>query len=309
MHFVGVFNRDGGTFRSMDVEAFCDRARDTFLAHGHTLDPRIVAGKDLIPALEKAAGDGDVLLAGGGDGTISAAADVAYRRGIPLAVIPAGTMNLFARALHLPLGLDEAVEALASGEVTDVDIATANGRPFVHQFSVGIHTRLVRMREHLHYRSRIGKMLASLQAIGLAVARPPNFWAEVWTPRGIERRNVSGITVSNNPIGEGHMPHADTLDRGVLGVYIARPMSAPALLRLCLGVLVGHWKASPMVSDREVAEVSLLFPRHKSSAQALIDGELVALQDRIDLKILPRALKVITPAVARPLQIDASVAA
>lgn len=309
MHFAGVFNRSGGTFRTMNMDAFCDNAVRIFAEHGHQLDCRVVEGKDLLEALEAAAAEGEALLVGGGDGTISAAAGVAFHHKIPLAVLPAGTMNLFARSLHLPLVLDEALVAAASGEVARVDIATANGRPFVHQFSVGIHTRLVRMRENLPYHSRIGKMIAGLRAIRAAVAHPPNFWAEVWTPRGVERRNASGITITNNPMGEGHIPHADTLDRGVLGVYIANPMSTLALLRLCVGVLVGKWKASPLVSEREVAEVSLLFPRRKSSAQAVIDGELIDLRDRIDLKIHPGALMVVVPAVAKSAMLEAEAAA
>ena len=55
-----------------------------------------------------------VLMAGGGDGTISAAADVAWKARVPLAVLPAGTMNLFARALKIPLELNAALESLAS---------------------------------------------------------------------------------------------------------------------------------------------------------------------------------------------------
>jgi diacylglycerol kinase family enzyme len=70
MHFVGVFNRDGGTFKTTDMAAFAVRASEIFHAHGHTLDARIVEGKELIDALRRAAGEAEVLLAGGGDGTI-----------------------------------------------------------------------------------------------------------------------------------------------------------------------------------------------------------------------------------------------
>jgi len=154
MRVIGVFNRDGGTFRTTDMEAFARRAMEIFAAHGQSLETRVVAGDELVDELRDAAGRADLLLAGGGDGTISAAAAAAYRKGIPLAVLPAGTMNLFARSLSVPLNLDDALDALAGGEVRSVDIATANGRPFIHQFSVGIHPKLVKLRETLSYRSR-----------------------------------------------------------------------------------------------------------------------------------------------------------
>src|SRR5689334_7815847 len=117
MHVIGVFNRDGGTFKTTDMEQFAARAREIFAAHGHELDARVVDGKSLMAELERAAGEAEMLLAGGGDGTVSAAAGVAYKYGIPLGVVPAGTMNLFARSLGLPLKLEDALEALAAGEV------------------------------------------------------------------------------------------------------------------------------------------------------------------------------------------------
>jgi diacylglycerol kinase family enzyme len=298
MRFVGVFNRDGGTFRTMDMDQFSAEATRILADHGHTIDIELVAGKDLIPALKAAVSrkDADVLLAGGGDGTISAAAEAAFRSGMPLAVLPAGTMNLFARSLQLPLDLPGALAAIASGEVKGVDIASANGKPFVHQYSVGIHTRLVRLREKMTYKSRLGKMAASMQAVLLAIRRPPKFQAEIRSKRGLESRQCSAVIVSNNPFGEGHIPHADSLDGGVLGVYVAAPMRPSELAKLSLDVMLGSWKQSPLVLEREISEVTLTFPKKTSSALATIDGELVPLEARVNLKIHPGALKVVAPA-------------
>ena len=298
MHFMAVFNRDGGTFRTMDVPQFADGCRQIMAEHGHSIDVRVVAGAALLAELEDVAGDAsaDALLAGGGDGTVSAAAQACFRTGMPLAVVPAGTMNLFARALGIPLVPEEAVRALAKGRVIAVDIATANGRPFVHQYSVGIHARLVRIRETMRYHGRWGKIVATLRAFRLAVTRPPRFSVDIHTPRGNETRQASGIVVSNNPLGEGHIPHADGVDRGVLGIYVAAPMSALGLVKLWLQVMIGAWRANPQISEKEVTSVTLRFRRRKASARALIDGELVALEDRIDILIHPLALNVVAPA-------------
>jgi diacylglycerol kinase family enzyme len=296
MHVIGVFNRDGGTFKTTDMDAFATRARDIFAARGHEIDVRVVEGKSLIEELERAAGAAEMLLAGGGDGTVSAAAGIAYKYGIPLGVVPAGTMNLFARSLGIPLKLDDALEALATGELADIDIATANDRPFVHQFSVGIHPKLVKLRSALTYKSRIGKMVASCRAAFGVLARPPNFTAEVATIRGVERRRMAGISISNNPFDEGHLPRADALDRGVLGVYIMKPLDAWGLIKLVFGLVRGKWKSLPEVIDREAHDVTIRFPKRKAGAVAVIDGELIALRQRVDLSIHPGALKVVVPA-------------
>lgn len=307
MRIIGVFNRDGGTFKTTDMDAFVATATGIFTDAGHDFEARPVEGRSLIGELERAAAAADVLLAGGGDGTISAAAGIAYRRGIPLAVLPAGTMNLFARSLGVPLKLEPALAALAAGEVKSVDIATANGRPFVHQFSVGLHPKLVKLRETLSYEGRIGKMLASSRAAIGAVVRPPNFTAEIVTAHGLERRRTAGISVSNNPFDEGHLPLADTLDRGVLGIYVIKPLTPRALLGLGWGMLRGKWKSLPEIIEREAREAIVRFPRKTSGAMAVIDGELIRLSDKVELRIHPAALKVLVPrdAEAPPASDDA----
>ena len=299
MRLVAVFNRDGGTLRTMDLNEFSANAAEIFAARGHRLDCKVVAGRDVEKTLRAAAMDGgvDAILAGGGDGTISTAAGIAFETGKPLAVLPAGTMNLFARALRVPLDLTAALEAIAAGTIGTVDIATANGRPFVHQFGVGIHARLVRIRENMSYRSRVGKMLASLRAIGAAALNPPQFDAEFQTPDGTDRRRVSGIAVSNNPLGDRQI-HADRLDTGMLGVYVAAPVSTSELLRLAVDLFLGSWRESPMVSEEEVAEVTLQFPRRKRGAHAVVDGELIKLERLVTIRAHPGALRVVLPGTA-----------
>lgn len=302
MRFVGVLNKDGGTFRTMDVAAFAADATRMFAAAGQALDCRVVEGRELIAELRRAAADPatEVLLAGGGDGTISAAAALCFKHKVPLAVLPAGTMNLFARSLKVPLNLEQALGALAGGELDQVDIATANGRPFVHQYSVGMHSRLVRIREGLTYNSRWGKMLASVRAVGATLSRPLVFEADIRTPNGIEHRRAMAISVSNNLLGEGHMPYAERVNGGVMGVYVVKPMPAADAARLVFSLLFGTWKHHPLVSERQVEQVTLSFPRRKKSAKAVIDGELIPLDQRVELKLHHGALQVIVPRAEVP---------
>jgi diacylglycerol kinase family enzyme len=296
LRIVAVLNRDGGTLRTTDLDWLCQRAMAIFAEQGHALDCRVVAGGAVEATLrEVAATPGvDALIAGGGDGTISSAAEIAAAAGVPLGVLPAGTMNLFARSLRVPLDLEAALVALADAEIGTADIATANEHTFVHQFSVGIHARLVRIREGMTYRSRTGKILASLRAIAAAAVNPPRFEAELQTSNGVERRQVSGISVSNNPLGNGQL-FAERLDRGVLGVYVALPMSTSALLKLAVDLFTGSWQQSPLVEEREVGEVTLSFPKRKRSDRAVVDGELVKLDKRVRISIHPKALKVLRP--------------
>lgn len=296
MHIVAVLNRDGGTLRTTDLDDLCARAIAIFAERGHDLECRVVDGGAVESTLQElAATEGvEALIAGGGDGTISSAAAIAYAAGLPLGVLPAGTMNLFARSLKIPLDLEAALVALAEAEIVAVDIATANERTFIHQFSVGIHARLVRIREGMSYGSRTGKILASLRAIAAAAVSPPRFEADLHTRKRTERRQVSGISVSNNPLGDGQL-FADRLDHGVLGVYVAAPMNTSALLKLAVDLFAGTWRQSPLVEEREVDQLTLSFPHRRRGNHAVIDGELVELEKSVRIVIHPKALKVLRP--------------
>lgn len=297
MRFLAILNKDGGTLRSMDLETFCRQAKALFSEEQHVLECRMVSADAVEAALEEAASDPDVdvMLAGGGDGTISAAAAAAYRSGKPLAVLPAGTMNLFARALDMPLDLDQALAAIARGRIERIDIATANGRPFVHQFGVGIHARLVKIRNEMSYRDRAGKMLANLKAIVAAALDPPRFEVELVGPDGVDKQTVSGIAVSNNPLGDGPIPVAGRLDSGLLGVYVAAGTSSRDLFALGLDVFIGRWRDNALVSEAEVPALVLRFPKKKRGNHAVVDGELIRLEPSVTLKIHPRALAVVRP--------------
>lgn len=298
MKIRAIFNRDGGTLRTMDLDALCAKAKTIFEQEGHALDCRVIEGKSVEAELRKAAHDDDVemVLAGGGDGTISAAAATAFKSGKPLAVLPAGTMNLFARALGMPLDLERALVAIARGRMDRIDVATANGRPFVHQYGVGIHARLVRIRNGMTYGSRVGKMLASFRAILASAVNPPRFEVELHSAEGNRTVMASGIAISNNPLDDSPVPVAGTLTDGVLGVYLAQSVTTNELLSLAFDVMTGRWRNNAAVSETEVRDLVLRFPKRKRGTHAVIDGELIDLEAAVTLQIHPRALPVILPA-------------
>ena len=143
-------------------------------------------------------------------------------------------------------------------------------------------------------------MLASVRAAGATLSRPLVFDVEIRTPNGIENRRATAISISNNLLGEGHVPYAEQVDQGVLGVYVFKPMPPLELAKLAFSLLLGTWKHHPLVSERQVQEVTLNFRRLKATAKAVIDGELVDLEKRVELKMHRGALQVIVPKVDAP---------
>lgn len=294
---AAVLNNDGGTFKSTDLAPFCRHLENAFLAHGHTLEIHAVPGARILDALHKAAEDDsvDAIVCGGGDGTVSAGAGVAWRSGKVLGVLPAGTMNLFARSLGVPLDLHEAADALAAGTGRTVDIATANGRPFIHQYSVGVQSRVVKERSKMSYRGRIEKMLASLRSALGAVAAPPSFSAQADVDAVKESGPFSFIAVSNNLYGAGHLPYADDPAAGALGIYWAGVLPAGDNLQIAADLMRGTWNDNPNLHEASAREITIRFPKRRRRDRATIDGELIALDKTVKLRTHPGELKVIAP--------------
>jgi len=298
MKFIAVFNRDGGTFKTTDMDAYCAKAKSTFEAAGHQIECLVSSGKDIVPTMEKAAArDGiDGMIAGGGDGTISAAASIAWKNGLVLGVVPAGTMNLFSRSLKLPLDIWLALDALATGEVDDVDIASANGRAFVHQFSAGLHARMVRYRDSMSFSSRFGKIRASTRAAFGVMLNPPEFEVEFTAEGKSERRRVSAISVSNNEFGRDALMFADNVKGGHLGFYTAAPLRPAGVAALVVDILRGRLKENAAVTAMTVQSLELHFPKKRRDARCVIDGELLPMARDVVLQLHPGELKVLVPA-------------
>ncbi|MEU6734238.1 phosphatase PAP2 family protein [Streptomyces physcomitrii] len=120
-------------------------------------------GAELETELEKAAGRAQALGVCGGDGSVNAAAAVALRHGLPLAVLPGGTLNHFAYDLGIEHPRD-LFQSVRDGDAVAVDVGRfRSGRTegiFLNTFSLGVYPELVRERER--WSKRVGGRLADV---------------------------------------------------------------------------------------------------------------------------------------------------
>jgi diacylglycerol kinase (ATP) len=115
----------------------------------------------------------DRIVAAGGDGSLGPAALLALRAGLPLAVVPAGTANSFARWLGLPLDVDDAARLAARGDVATatVEVALADRRPFVNLASAGLPVLAAHGARPL--KKRLGPLAYAAGAVRAAVGGSP----------------------------------------------------------------------------------------------------------------------------------------
>lgn len=151
-HSGGAPGRDAlvGALGAAGIDAEIVELRDG-------LDPGVVA---------RAASASGLLVAAGGDGTVSAVAAAASAAGRPFGVIPCGTLNHFARDMTIPIALDEAIAVLTAGRTRVIDAGDVNGRLFINNASVGAYPRMLWERNRARRRG-----LPRPLAMAIAIAR------------------------------------------------------------------------------------------------------------------------------------------
>jgi len=137
----------------------------------------------------------DLILASGGDGTVSAVAEAVMQTDMPLGVIPRGTANAFSVALGIPTNLRAACETILAGTTRQVDVATCNGLPMVLLGGIGFEAETVE-RANREMKNRFG-VLAYLVAGMQQIADQEAFEAEIEINGEINKFECSAITVAN----------------------------------------------------------------------------------------------------------------
>ena len=101
----------------------------------------IALAKDQDPtaAARDASARASIVVAAGGDGTVNSVATAIVDSTAALGVLPLGTLNHFAKDLHIPLDLREAVAVVAAGHIRHVDVGQVNDRVFVNNSSIGLY--------------------------------------------------------------------------------------------------------------------------------------------------------------------------
>jgi diacylglycerol kinase family enzyme len=300
----GVFvllNSGAGTLRDGDGDEVVARIEKTLREAGHEVEVVTATGSELQGCLDErlSRDPPETVIVGGGDGTVSGMAAALCDSRVALGVLPLGTMNLFARSLGMPLDLDAALAALAGGRIRKVDLGEVNGRIFTHHVSTGLQPRLVAMREKAQYGSRIGKIFATFRALLSIMRRPPRLQVRVTLDDEVFNVATPALVVSNNLFGPDHLPYADALDRGELGIYICTSHRPADVAQVTLEALLGSWHARARVKTLTARAITVeRRSRRRRRIVATVDGELVTFDGAIEMKIRPACLAVLAPAQA-----------
>jgi diacylglycerol kinase family enzyme len=285
-----IINERSGTAGNPDAGA---KIQSLFTKSGLAVRLERVRDPGDLPArARQAASRGDVLVAAGGDGTVSAIAGVAVDTNAIMGILPMGTLNHFAKDLGVPLDLEHAVETITRGHARGVDVGEVNGRIFVNNSNVGLYPRMVWERDEAQRRGRNKWM-----AFAIAMLRT---WRSY---RTITAHLIAGgkaavvhtpfIFVGNNHyMAEGfQLGGRSRLDDGQLSIYMAPECGRFEILSLPMRALMRRLSSGAPFVEFEATTVALdVQPGRVSVA---LDGEVAVMTSPLEYRIRRRALKVL----------------
>lgn len=241
------------------------------------------------------ASDADVIIAAGGDGTVTALAGALLGTGKILGILPLGTANMLARDLHIPLELERWIDDLETMEPQEVDVGTVNGRIFLHKVVIGVLPALAAGREHIRgeggtavfgFLRFLKRRLERTRKIAIAVSADG---------RAPHAERVQALAVASNAYDEGvgMFFSRSSLCDGKLTIYRLKHLTLGDMLRLTLRMFAGHWRDDEALTIEEAQTVTIA--SKKPALKVMFDGEVETLDTPLEFGVMPCALPILAP--------------
>jgi len=291
-----VLNASAGSITAWEASATVSRVREAFERSGVEAEILAIGHSSLPAAARRAvASDADVVVLGGGDGTLGAGAAALLDSHKPLGILPLGSLNHFAKDVGIPLDLDQAVETIERGYVTEVDVGEVNGRIFLNNSSIGLYPSAVAHREELRHRHGGGKWPAMFNACVDVVRRFPLLDVVLRVDDRAVALTTPFVFVGNNryEMSLFALGTRASLNGGELSIYLTRDAGRMGLVRLFVRALLGRLEQDRDFQSVVLPEVEIRTRRR--SLRVSLDGEVVQMASPMRYIIRPRALRVLAP--------------
>lgn len=288
---TGVLNRRAGSCGP--VEELRATIEQQLIANGFSPALRLADPGDLRAQFAAAAAQGDILLAGGGDGTLRTAASVAMEASKPLLIVPLGTMNVLARDLGLAT-IGDALEGLEDPVVRRIDAASVNDHLFLNCLALGSFVGVTMARENLRApRSSVRswtdycrELAKTLIGRGKRRLKWRELGGRIWHRSG-------ALFVVNNPVS-GAFPRLferPRLDTGEVALY---DMDSTNLVMTLTRewLRTGPARRAPV---RTQFRRDIVLEFDSATVPAVIDGEVSLLENPVRISVLAGALDVLLP--------------
>lgn len=278
-------------------EAVITKNLDTIIgkyqAKGYTIVPfRISTEQSLEDAFLDIDNSYHHILGAGGDGTINQIINIMKKKNldIPLAILPVGTANDFAKYIGMPADIGSACDKILAGKIQEIDLGKANDKYFINVFSFGLFTD-VSHKTPTHLKNTIGKLayylngikeLPSFKKLDIKVTSDEFFY---------EGNALIFFTFNGRTAGNINISYKSEINDGLLDVIIVKGEN----IRSTLSSLLAFLKLEHLEKPKDIIHFTtsdFTVEYSDSSLESDIDGE-VGPTSPIHISCIKNGLKII----------------
>ena len=236
----------------------------------------------------------DLVIAAGGDGTVSTVAAAAARMGKVFGVMPCGTLNHFARDAGIPLDLDEAAAVLAAGHTRALDIGVVNDHVFINNASLGAYPRLVWERTRVRAKG-LPRPIAMTFAVTRTWFNLRSLTARLIVDGRELVRRTPFIFVGNSEyeVAGTDIGKRKSMTDGKLALYMAPRFGRGHALLLPFHVIFGTLEKHERFEFVQASSIVIDTARKRVSVA--LDGELRVLESPLKFSVHHGALVTVVP--------------
>ena len=298
---LAVLNPTSGSCQIEDVK----RALSTEFGNVPIQIYEVQPNGDLASTLTAALTAGcDQIIVGGGDGTVSAVADLLVGKNVRLAVLPLGTANVLALELAIPTDLIAACRLAATtyleqanhvktSQLREIDAMRVQGRHYLTQIGVGIDALMIKSTDP-EAKRRLGKLAYIISAIRHILAFRSHLF-RVTLDGKIFRFRASQIVIANTGmLGQAPFrwgPDIESND-GRLNACIIKSMGIREYGRLLWVVFRGHREKTPNMQHKIIERSVTIQTRQPLPVQA--DGEIIG-ETPVTVELVSKAVSIVVP--------------
>jgi YegS/Rv2252/BmrU family lipid kinase len=233
----------------------------------------------------------DLVIVGGGDGTLNAVVDSLVEAKLPLGILPLGTANDLARTLKIPFSIAEACNVIANGELKYIDLGCVNGKYFFNVASIGLSVDITNSLSK-GLKRRWGILAYAITAIKV-ISKTRRFRAEIKVNGESTKFKTIQIAIGNGRYYGGGMAIAEdaAIDDQRLDLYSLELRHWWQIFPLIWTLPKGEYDMLPWVRTMEGQAIDIY--THKPY-DINTDGEITTFTPA-RFKVIPHALGVMVP--------------
>lgn len=237
-----------------------------------------------------------IIVAAGGDGTLNGVAQKLIYTDIALGIIPLGTFNYVARALHIPLDPFEAAQIIVDGVRHAVNVGTVNHYVYLNNASIGLYPKIIEQREADN--ARFGRFRAVAMISGFAVLMREQLKLKLKMTIDGEKKQIESPLVffGNNQLQlhDFHLQLSECVAQGKLAAVAITELSRWQLIKLIHRLQLGTFEQAPEVTA--ICAEAIKIESKAKTMKVAIDGEIVYVNTPLMFKVAHAALQVMVPA-------------